>query len=204
MSAPVATRAAHGGFALVDPDSGRTLKVLPFRYDPERLAHEIVPRTIRDEAGDRLAATSPAGAPTETITLEAEFDPVDRLDWPIDVPLPARYGLHPVLAALEATMHPTSDHLLLQRDRARGGVLEIAPAESPLVVLVLGQSRVQPVQIIDHSVEEDGYDTSMNPACAKVSLTLRVLTTDDLGFDHRGGLVYRNHQRVRDARTRTN
>ena len=191
MSAAVATGAAHGGFALVDPDSGRTLKVLPFRYDPETLAHQIAPRTSRGEA------PSPTGASAETITLEAEFEPADRLDWPDDPPLPARYRLHPVLAALETTMHPTSDHLLLQRDKARGGVLEIAPAESPLVVLVLGQSRVQPVQIVDYHVEEGEYDASLNPGRAKVSLTLRVLTNDDLGFDHDGGRVYRNHQRIR-------
>jgi hypothetical protein len=197
MSAPAATEAAHGGFALVDPDSGRTLKVLPFRYDPDRLAHQIAPGPSRGEAGYRLEAPSPTGPSAETITLEAEFEPVDRLDWPNDVPLPARYGLHPVLAALETTMQPTSDHLLLQRDKARGGVLEIAPAESPLVVLVLGQSRVQPVQIVDYRVEEGEYDASLNPGRAKVSLTLRVLTNDDLGFDHGGGLVYRNHQRIR-------
>ena len=191
MSAPVATQAAHGGFALVDPDSGRTLKVLPFRYDPDTLAHQIAPRMIRGEA------PSPAGPSAETITLEAEFEPVDRQDWPNGVPLPARYGLHPVLAALETTMHPTSDHLLLQRDKTRGGVLEIAPAESPLVVLVLGQSRVQPVQIVDYRVEECESDAALNQGRAKVSLTLRVLTNDDLGFDHDGGRVYRDHQRIR-------
>ena len=202
MSTPLAPRVARGGFALVDPDSGRTQKVIPFQYNPETLTRKIAPKAIRDEAGDRLEALRLTGAPVETITLEAEFDAADQLDRPSDVPLLAQHGLHPVLAALETTMYPTSGHLLLERDMARGGMLEIAPAESPLVVLVLGQSRVQPVQITDYSVEEDGYDTSLNPLRAKVSLSLRVLTTDDLGFDHHGGLVYLYYQQAREGLAR--
>ncbi len=199
MSTPLAPRVARGGFALVDPDSGRTQKVIPFQYNPETLTRKIAPKTVRDEAGDRLEALRLTGPPVETITFEAEFDAADLLDRPGDVPVLAQYGLHPVLAALETTMYPKSGQLLLERDMARGGMLEIAPAESPLVVLVLGQSRVQPVQITDYSVEEDGYDTSLNPVRAKVSLSLRVLTTDDLGFDHHGGLVYLHYQQTREG-----
>jgi hypothetical protein len=32
-----------------------------------------------------------------------------------------------------------------------------------------------------------------------VSLGLRVMSTDDLGFDHRGGSIFINHLRAREA-----
>jgi hypothetical protein len=34
---------------------------------------------------------------------------------------------------------------------------------------------------------------------AKVSLGLRVMSTDDLGFEHRGASVFINHLRTREA-----
>jgi hypothetical protein len=34
---------------------------------------------------------------------------------------------------------------------------------------------------------------------AKVSLGLRVMTTDDLGFDNRGGSIFINHLRSRES-----
>ena len=44
---------------------------------------------------------------------------------------------------------------------------------------------------------EEAFDPNLNPIRAKVSLGLRVLNVNDLGFDHRGGNLYMTyHQRL--------
>jgi hypothetical protein len=47
-----------------------------------------------------------------------------------------------------------------------------------------------PVRLTEFSVTEEFFDTSLNPIRAKVSLGLRVLTVDDLGFAHPGARIF--------------
>jgi predicted oxidoreductase len=56
-----------------------------------------------------------------------------------------------------------------------------------------------PVRLTDWTVTEEAFDTSLNPIRAKVSLSMRVLTVDDLGFRHRGGAVYMAYQQQKEA-----
>jgi hypothetical protein len=49
---------------------------------------------------------------------------------------------------------------------------------------------VVPVRLTDFSVTEEAFDPSLNPIRAKVSLGLRVLSVDDLGFAHPGGRMF--------------
>ncbi|MEO6320565.1 MAG: hypothetical protein ABIR56_07800, partial [Polaromonas sp.] len=42
-------------------------------------------------------------------------------------------------------------------------------------------------------------DPALNPLRAKVSLGLRVLSTDDLGFTHRGGTLFLSYLRTRET-----
>ena len=55
-----------------------------------------------------------------------------------------------------------------------------------------------PVRITELSITEDAFDTRLNPIRAKVSISARVLTVDDLGFTHRGGLLYLAHHRAQE------
>jgi hypothetical protein len=89
--------------------------------------------------------------------------------------------------------------LLALNALAQSGTLEILPPEAPLVLFIWGTSRVVPVRVTEFSITEEAFDPALNPIRAKVSLGLRVLTTDDLGFDHRGGGVFINHLRSREA-----
>jgi hypothetical protein len=77
------------------------------------------------------------------------------------------------------------------------GMIEVAPVEAPLTVLVLGVRRVLPVRVTELSVTEEAFDTSLNPIRAKVNLSVRVLTVNDLGFRHKGGLLYLQHHRTK-------
>jgi hypothetical protein len=70
------------------------------------------------------------------------------------------------------------------------GILEIVPAQTPLTVLVFGPNRIVPVRITEFSITEEAFDTSLNPIRAKVSLGMRVLSVDDLGFNQKGGNLF--------------
>ena len=75
-------------------------------------------------------------------------------------------------------------------DLANAGTLEIIPLEQPLTLFVWSKSRVVPVRLTDFSVTEEAFDPHLNPIRAKVSLGLRVLSVDDLGFAHPGGRMF--------------
>jgi hypothetical protein len=135
------------------------------------------------------------GPPHETVKFDAEFDAADQLDHPERHPREAADGLYPVLSALEMTIYPASARLLAEHDMAAGGMIEIAPVEASMILLVLGKKRVVPVHITEFSVTEEAFDTALNPIRAKVSIGARVLTVNDIGFDHHGGQLYlRYHQ----------
>ena len=70
---------------------------------------------------------------------------------------------------------------------AQSGTLEIVPMESALSLFVWSKNRIVPVRITDFSITEEAFDTVLNPIRAKVSLGMRVLSVDDLGFQHKGG-----------------
>jgi hypothetical protein len=62
-----------------------------------------------------------------------------------------------------------------------------------------GLSRVVPVRVTEFSITEEAFDPDLNPLRAKVSLGLRVMSTDDLGFTHKGGTIFISHLQTREA-----
>ena len=192
---PDPPRVARGGIVLVDPASGRPLRTIPFQYNPDTLTRTLQPQGIGNEPGDRLEALRLKAPPHETYKLDAEFDAAEQLADPASNPIEAANGLFPLLSALELSIYPDVGQLLAEDQLAAVGMIEVAPVEAPMTVLVLGHSRVLPVRLTDLTITEEAFDTSLNPIRAKVSISARVLTVDDLGFTHRGGLLYLNYQR---------
>src|SRR6516165_4144127 len=92
--------------------------------------------------------------------------------------------------AIETLIHPPSAQLLANNSLALSGVLEIAPVEAPLSLFVWSKSRIIPVRITDFSITEEAFDPNLNPIRAKVSLGMRVLNVNDLGFADRGGNIF--------------
>ena len=79
------------------------------------------------------------------------------------------------------------------------GTLEIIPAEAPLAVFVWGRSRVVPVRVTEFSITEEAFDTELNPIRAKVSLGLRVLNINDVGFtDRTAGTLFMAYLREKE------
>ena len=50
----------------------------------------------------------------------------------------------------------------------------------------------------EFSITEEAFDPSLNPIRAKVSLGLRVLSVDDLGFSHKGGSLFLTYQQQKE------
>jgi hypothetical protein len=189
MSAfPRSPRLLKGGLALLDPQSGAVLRIIPLQYNPDTLTRSLQIKGVGQDGGDHSEALRLKGPPVETYKLDAEIDATDALEDADDQA--TKLGLHPLLAMLELMVYPTSAHLQANNAQAAAGTLEIAPAQTPLTVFIFGPQRIVPVRITEFSITEEAFDTSLNPMRAKISLGLRVLSVDDLGFDAKGGGLF--------------
>jgi Contractile injection system tube protein len=193
-------RLIKGGLVQVDVKSGRTLRTIALQYNPESLSRTVQVQAAGESGGDTSQALRIKGAAAETIKVEAEIDATDRLEHPGQNRTAAELGIHPDLAALELLVQPTSEALQGNDSMARSGTLEVLPLEAPLLLFVWGPNRVVPVRITDLSITEDAFDANLNPIRATVSLGMRVLTVDDLGFAHRGGQLFMAHLRSRGVK----
>ena len=57
-------------------------------------------------------------------------------------------------------------------------------------MFIWSKSRILPVRLTEFSITEEAFDTALNPIRAKISLGMRVLSVNDLGFDHKGGNLF--------------
>ena len=190
---PRSPRLLKGGIVLVNPGTGNVQRIISLQYNPETLTRTLQARTLGDDA-DRSQALRLTGPPVETYKLDAEIDAADQLEFPDQNDTVRQHGIAPQLAALATIIYPSSGDLISNNSLAASGTLEIAPTESPLTLFVWSQNRVLPVRLTDFSVTEEAFDPNLNPIRAKVSLGLRVLSINDLGFDHRGGNLYMTYQ----------
>jgi len=186
-------RVLKGGIVLIDSVTASVLNVIPLQYNPEQLSRSLQVQGAGDGGGDRSEALRLTGPPIETINLEVEIDATDHLEFPDEHPDTVEFGLHPQLSLLETLIYPSSSQLSENDSLARAGTLEIAPMESPLTLFVWSKHRVAPVRITEFSVTEEAFDPSLNPIRAKVSLGMRVLSVDDLEFDHKGGSLFMSY-----------
>lgn len=184
-------RLVKGGLVLMDPATSIVQTVIALQYNPDTLTRTLqVQSNPGGQDGVHVDAFRIRGPAVETIKLEAELDATDQLEFPNQFPLAGQYGLQPQLAQLEMLVNPTVETLQADDALANSGTLEIIPDEQPLMLFVWSKSRVVPVRLTDYSSTEDAFDPNLNPIRAKVSLGLRVLTVDDLGFAHPGGRMF--------------
>lgn len=187
-----------GGIVLIDPTTGAIQRVITLQYNPDTLTRTLQAQTLEPGQKDRSEALRLKGPAIETFKLDAEIDATDQLEFPQQNPGTTQFGINPQLAALETIVYPTSAQLLAADSLAQQGTLEIAPMEAPLTLFVWSKSRVVPVRITEFSITEEAFDTALNPIRAKVSLGLRVLSIDDLGFQDKGGNLYMVYQQQKE------
>ena len=187
-SFPGSPRLLKGGIVLIDAQSGAISRTISLQYNPDSLTRTLQPKVVGSEGADRNEATRLKGPAVETIKLDAEIDAVDQLE--TGDRQAVEVGIHPQLAALETIVHPTTAQLQGGDRLAASGTLEIAPMLAPLTLFVWSAQRIVPVRVTDLSITEEAFDPHLNPIRAKVSLGMRVLSVDDLGFDQKGGNLY--------------
>jgi contractile injection system tube protein len=200
MPLTASPRLIKGGLVVLDPASGTVRRVIALQYNPDSITRSYQVQGVGGEGGgERAQPFRLKGPAIESIKLDAEIDATDALEQPDQNANTVRFGIAPQLAVLEALVNPTTAELEALNALSKSGTLEILPAEAPLVLFVWSPSRVVPVRVTDFSITEEAFDAQLNPLRAKVSLGLRVMTTDDLGFDHRGSSVFLSHLRTREA-----
>ena len=193
---PGAPRLLRGGIVLIDPDSGALKRVIVLQYNPDMLTRSLQPQTVTEDGHDRSQAFRLKGPPIETIKFDAEIDATEQLETPDDAA--AQLGIAPQLAALETLLYPASGQLIANNALQGGGTLEILPLQQPLSLFVWSKQRVVPVRINDFSITEEAFDPQLNPIRAKVSMSMRVLSIDDLGFSSKGGSLYMIYQQNKE------
>ena len=197
MTFPNSPRLLKAGLVLVDAQSGQVRQVIALQYNPDTLSRSFQSQSV-GEATDRSEALRLKGPAIETYKLDAEIDATDQLEFPQQHPATVEHGIQPQLAALELLLYPASSQLTANNARAAAGTLEIVPTETPLTLFVWSKTRIVPVRVTDFSVVEEAFDPTLNPLRAKVSLGLRVLSVDDLGFSHKGGSIFMGYLQAKE------
>jgi hypothetical protein len=186
---PGAPKLLKGGLVLLDPETGAVRQVIALQYNPETLTRSFQIQAV-GESADRSQALRIKAPAVESCKLDIVLDAADALEFPDQNADTVRFGLQPQLAVLEGLVNPASARLQSNNSMAGSGVLEILPMEQPLTLFVWSRTRVVPVRVTELSITEENFGPDLNPIRAKVSLGLRVLSVNDLGFDHRGGSLF--------------
>lgn len=192
---PGSPRLLKGGIVLLDPTSGAVRRIIALQYNPDSISRTLQVQAI-GESGDRSQALRLKGPPVESIKVEVEIDATDQLE--LADGTATQVGLYPQLAALETIIYPTSGQLESNNSLAQAGTLEIVPMETALTLFVWSKNRIVPVRLTEFSVTEEAFDPALNPIRAKVSLGMRVLSVDDLGFSHKGGSLFMSYLRSKE------
>ncbi len=187
---PGSPKLIKGGIVLLNQSTSAVQRIIALQYNSDTLSRSFQIQGVGAGSGDRSEALRLKGPPVETIKLDAEIDAVDQLEFPDQHANIVQSGLHSQLAALETMIYPSSSQLQANNSLANSGTLEIVPMETPLMLFIWSKNRIVPVRLTEFSITEEAFDPSLNPIRAKVSLGMRVLSIDDLGFSHKGGNLF--------------
>lgn len=195
---PGSPKLIKGGIVQYDIESSTVKRVISLQINPETLNRSFQIQGIEGgEGGDRSQALRLKGPPVESYSLEATIDAADLLEkGDADV---AEVGIQRELNALEAIVYPTSAELRENNNLAQSGTLEIIPMEEPLTLFIWSKVRVLPVRITELSITEKAFLPNLMPILATVSLGMRVLSIDDLGFEHKGGTLFMNYLQNKES-----
>lgn len=193
---PGSPRLLKGGIVLLDPETSAIQRIITLQYNPETLTRTLQVQSIGAESGDRSEALRLKGPPVETIKLDVEIDATDQLE--IAEQTAMQVGVQAQLAALETIVYPTSSQLQSNNSLAQSGTLEITPMQTPLTLFIWSKNRILPVRLTEFSITEEAFDPALNPIRAKISLGMRVLNVNDLGFSHKGGSLYMIYQQQKE------
>jgi hypothetical protein len=185
-----------GALLVYEPNTGVPLNTIAFQYNPETLKRSLQPQGVGDQP-DRTEVLRLKGPAVETIHCDIEIDATDLLEQQDQTTL--QYGIAPQLSTLELLVYPSSSVLIANEVLSLFGTIEILPMSSNLTVLALGPNRVAPVRLNSIEITEEQFDPHMNPIRAKVSMAMRVLNVNDVGFLTPAGAMYMAYQMNKES-----
>jgi hypothetical protein len=185
-----------GAILVLEPSTGVQLNAIHFEYNPESIRRSLQPQSVGD-LPDRTEVLRLKGPPVETIQCDIEIDATDQLA--SSDPTTMSVGIQPQLAVLELLVYPSSGILIANEVLSLVGTIEILPMSSNLTVLVWGANRATPVRLTGIEITEEAFDPKLNPILAKVSLSMRVLNVNDVGFMTPAGAMYMAYQMSKES-----
>jgi len=185
-----------GALLTFDATTGVPISKIMLQYNPETLTRTLKPQSVGDMP-DRTEILRLKGPPIETIKCDVEIDATDQLADSDATTL--AFGIQPQLALLELLIYPSSATLIANEALSLLGTIEILPMETALTVFAWSKSRITPVRITDLSITEEAFDPELNPIRAKVSLGMRVLNVNDVGFLTPAGALYMIYQTTKES-----
>jgi len=182
---------------------GSLPNVVVFQYNPETITHTWT--AAADTSGPPKASGDPlasGGVPGESFAFKLYLDANDMIadgsSNPVAAGLASASGVYTRLAALEMLQYPISSSSgaslvgSVSASISSGGLSAslsagLAPpstsvpnSDLPAVLFVWGPQRIVPVRLTELSIAETLYDASLNPIHAEVSMTLKVLTLQEI------------------------
>ncbi|HXP91543.1 MAG TPA: hypothetical protein VN931_11525 [Fibrobacteria bacterium] len=180
-----------GAILVLEPNTGIPLNTINFQYNPESIKRSLQPQSVGDQP-DRTEVLRLKGPPIETISCDIEIDAADKLAAQDATTMAV--GIQPQLAVLELLVYPASALLIANEVLSLLGTIEILPMSSNLTLFAWGSNRVTPVRLTGIEIAEEAFDPQLNPIRAKVSLSMRVLNVNDVGFLTPAGAMYMAYQ----------
>ncbi len=190
-SFPGSPKIIRGGIVILNSKTSAIERIISLQYNPDSLSRTLqVQGTGGDDApGGELFRVK--GTPVETLKVEVELDATDSLERAESGAVES--GIQAQLAALETVIYPKSTQLLGNNRLSGSGTLEIVPMEMPLTLFIWNKNRILPVRITEFSITEEAFDVNLNPIRAKISLGMKVLSVDNLGFENKGSGIFMNY-----------
>lgn len=185
-----------GAILVLEPNTGIPLNTIHFQYNPESIRRSLQPQSVGD-LPDRTEVLRLKGPPIETIHCEIEIDATDQLATGDATTL--SLGIAPQLSTLELLVYPSSGVLIANEILSLIGTIEILPMSSNLTVFAWGPNRVTPVRLTGIEINEEAFDPQLNPIRARVSLSMRVLSVNDVGFLTPAGALYMAYQMSKEG-----
>jgi hypothetical protein len=185
-----------GAILVLEPNTGIPLNTISLQYNPESIRRSLQPQSVGDQP-DRTEALRLKGPPIETIQCDVEIDATDQLA--AQNPATIRFGIAPQLSTLELLVYPASAILIANEILSLIGTIEILPMSSNLTLFAWGTNRVSPVRLTGIEITEEAFDPQLNPIRAKVSLSMRVLNVNDVGFLTPAGALYMAYQMGKES-----
>jgi hypothetical protein len=189
---PKVQKGAIVGIDIFNPISS----VAIFQYNPEQISRSIAPN-YSGAGGGKSEPLRLVGPPAETISANLKMDLIDQMEQGENGPLGG--GIAGYLAALEMLVYPKSVAVAINQALMLAGTMEVVPPAAPLTLFIYGWRKVVPVKIESLSITETAHDAALNPIRADVSVSMKVLTYNDLSMTNPGYWAFLTHQVVKET-----